>query len=135
MNGDGKEIVVLLDEGTPVAVAEPFLSRGHYAIYHSEVMDSDAKDEVVAATAILNNAILVAVDADMKRLVRRFGSPNNSEKYKRLHVIFLGCEQVLAAKRLDHAMSFVGGEWAVTCEKAARRLRLDIGPHRLTSYR
>jgi predicted nuclease of predicted toxin-antitoxin system len=135
VNRDSKEIVVLLDEGTPIAVAEPFVSRGHYVIYHREVMDSGAKDDVVAATAILNNAILVAVDADMKRLVRRFGSPNNSERYKRLHLIFLSCDQVLAAKRLDHAMSFVEGEWAVTCEKAARRLWLDIGPHRLTSYR
>jgi predicted nuclease of predicted toxin-antitoxin system len=116
-------------------VAEPFANRNHRVIYHHEVLDSGAKDDVVAATAILNDAILIAVDADMKRLVRRFGSPNNSEKYKKLHLIFLSCDQVLAAKRLEHAMSFVETEWRVTCEKAARRLWLDIGPHRLTSYR
>jgi hypothetical protein len=49
VNRDSKEIVVLLDEGTPIAVAEPFVSRGHYVIYHREVMDSGAKDDVVVA--------------------------------------------------------------------------------------
>jgi predicted nuclease of predicted toxin-antitoxin system len=52
-----------------------FLNSGHQVIYPGEILDSGAKDELVAATAILNKAALIAIDLDMKRLVRRFGSP------------------------------------------------------------
>jgi predicted nuclease of predicted toxin-antitoxin system len=132
---DRRPITVLIDEGAPVPVSLPFLEHGHRVICHSDVLDSGASDDLVVITAILNEAILIAVDADMKRMVRRFGSPNNSERYSKLNLIFIACNETLAAKRLDHAMSFVENEWSVCCEKTARRLWVDIGPHRLTSYR
>ena len=118
-----------------MSVAEPVLSRGHRVIYHGDVLISGAKDEDVVRAAILNEAILIAIDFDMKRMVKRFGSPNVSERYSSLNLIFIGCNEVLAAKRLDHAMSFIENEWDVTCKKVARRLWVDIGPHCLRSYR
>lgn len=135
MKTKGIELIVLLDEGTPILAADPFLDRGHQVIYFSDVLYSGAKDNVVAATAILNKAALVAIDADMKRMVKRFGSPNMSEKYSRLNLIFVSCNETLAAKRLEHAMTFIENEWEVSCQKASRRLWVDIGVHRLTSYR
>ncbi|WP_159727781.1 DUF5615 family PIN-like protein [Methylosinus sp. Ce-a6] len=135
MTNSRRSIAILLDEGTPVQVATPFLECGYRVIYHSDVLDSGTKDEVVVATAILNNSILIAVDADMKRLVKRFGSPNDSPKYCKLNLIILRCGEVIAAKRLQQAMSFVECEWDFTKKKVSRRLWLDIGLHRLTSYR
>jgi predicted nuclease of predicted toxin-antitoxin system len=135
VSGKKLSLTILLDEGTPVLAASPFQARGYTVIHHANVLDSGAKDEVVVVTAIINNAILIAVDADMKRMVRRFGSPNNSEKYAKLDLIFISCNEVLATKRLEHAMSFIENEWKVACEKAARRLWVDVGEHRLTSYR
>lgn len=135
MRGNRQDLVVLLDEGTPVLSASPFLDRGHQVIYHGDVLDSGAKDEIVASTAILNNAALIAVDLDMKRLARRFGSPDNGARFRKLDLIFIGCDPVMAAKRLAHAMSFIENEWSVRCEKAARRLWVSIDNHRLTSYR
>ena len=102
-------------------VAVPLLERGHQVIYHMDVLDSGAKDEVVVATAILNQAILIAVDADMKRLVRRFGSPNNSERYAKLNLISLSCNEVLAPKRLQHAMSFVEHKMGVQMPKGVQK--------------
>ena len=128
-------LIVLLDEGTPVLSAEPFMARGYQVIQHHEVLENGAKDELVAAAAILNNAALIALDLDMKRLVRRFGSPDNGGRFKKLDLIFVGCDPVMAAKRIAHAMSFIENEWAVRCEKAARRLWVSIDNHRLTSYR
>ena len=116
-------------------VAEPLLSRGHVVIYHGDVLVSGAKDEDVARAAILNQAVLIAVDPDFKRMVKRFGSPNLSERYSKLNLIFINCKPELAPKRLEHAMSFIENEWDVTCEKVARRLWVDIGPHYLRSYR
>jgi predicted nuclease of predicted toxin-antitoxin system len=83
----GQRLIILLDEGTPILAAAPFLERGHKAIYHSDVLVSGAKDELVVATAILNKAALIAVDLDMKRMARRFGSPGNGEKYHALNLI------------------------------------------------
>ena len=71
----------------------------------------------------------------MKRPVRRFGSPNTSESYSSLHLIFLSCGDVLASKRLSQAMTFIENEWLVAGEKASRRMWVDIGPHRSTSCR
>jgi hypothetical protein len=125
----------MLDEGTPVPAAQPFVERGHQVIYHNDVLFSGANDELVVAHAILNDAALIAVDADMRRMVRRFGAAGHTEKYYRLNLISIRCNEVLAAKRLAQAMSFIEHEWHFACEKAARRMWIDIEPHKLTTYR
>lgn len=135
MNGRHRPLVLLLDEGTPVPAARPFQKRSHSVIFHYEVLENGATDEQVVAAAILNEAVLIAVDADMRRMVRRFGTPGRSERYSRLSLIHLRCNEVMAAKRLDQAMSFIEHEWKFACEKAARRVWVDIEPHKLVSYR
>jgi hypothetical protein len=52
-----------------------------------------------------------------------------------LDLIWIGCDPVMTAKRVGHAMSFIENEWAVRCEKAARRMWVSIETHRLTTYR
>ncbi len=135
MKGDRKDLVVLLDEGAPVVSASPFLNRGYQVINHRDVLASGADDELVATMAILNGAVLIAIDLDLKRLVRRFGSPSNGARFKRLDLIFTGCNAVMAEKRIEHSMSFIENEWSVRCEKAARRLWVSVENHRLTTYR
>ena len=71
----------------------------------------------------------------MRQLAKRFGAPDENNKFPRLNLIYVCCNEVLAIKRLYHAMSFIENEWDVTCEKVARRLWVDIGPHYLRSYR
>jgi predicted nuclease of predicted toxin-antitoxin system len=135
VNGRHRPLVVLLDEGTPVPAAKPFLQRRHSVIFHYQVLESGATDHEVVAAAILNEAVLVAVEADMRRMVRRFGTPGRNERYAKLSLIHIRCNEVMAAKRLDQAMSFIEHEWKFACEKAARRMWVDIEPHKLASYR
>ncbi len=125
----------MLDEGAPIAAGEPFKKRGYQVIRHQEVLMPGAKDALVCATAIVNGAVLIATDRDMKRMTKRFGGPQEDGRYAKLHLIFVTCNEVLAAKRLEHAMSFIEHEWQVVCQKLARRLWLDIGPHHLKTYR
>jgi len=125
----------MLDEGTPVPAAAPFVERGHQVIHHNDVLDSGANDELVVATAILNQAVLIAVDADMRRMVKRFGAPGPTERYSRLSLLSIRCNEVMAAKRLANAMSLIEHEWDFACEKAARRMWVDIEPHKLITYR
>lgn len=116
-------------------MALPFEARGLKVIRHHEVLSPGAKDTIVAAQAVLNNATLIAQDGDMKQMARRFGNPVNAWRFKNLNLIFINCNGVLAPKRLEHLMSFIEHEWKVACEKTARAMWVEIGPHYLRSYR
>ena len=129
------ELSVLLDEGTPGLVADSFLQRGHRVIYHGDVLSPGAKDNLVCATAMLNNAALIAVDRDMRQMAKRFGTYDQGGRYDNLHLIFLNCNEVLAPKRIQHFMSLIEHEWRIICEKPPRTLWIDIGPHYVRSYR
>lgn len=85
--------------------------------------------------AILNNAVLVAADRDMKQMAKRFGNPEKGGRYGRMNLLFLNCNGIIAPKRVEHLMSFIEHEWRVTCEKSARTMWIDIGPHCFRSYR
>jgi predicted nuclease of predicted toxin-antitoxin system len=74
-------------------------------------------DTVVCATALANDAILVAIDGDMKQLARRFGQSVKSERFKRLSVIRLCCNEVLA-KRLGQARK----KWRADCGSILARI-------------
>jgi hypothetical protein len=81
-----RRLTVLLDEGTPVPVARPFTLNGHRVIHFHEVLTrgEGVKDTVVAAMAIQNDAALIAVDPDLGRLMRRFGSAADNARFKSL---------------------------------------------------
>jgi predicted nuclease of predicted toxin-antitoxin system len=135
LNPERPHLRALLDAGVPDSVAEVLREFGHHVILCREVLPERAPDDVVCATALANDAILVAIDGDMKRLAKRFGVSNSSERFKRLSIIRLCCNELLAAKRLRQAMTFVEHEWTISEEKVARRLWVDIGPHFLRSNR
>ena len=131
----GLPLSVLLDEGAPAPIGEPFRAKGHRVIDFADVLSSGSPDRLVCATAILNNAVLIATDRDMKQMVKRFGNPEKGGRYGRMNLLFLNCSGVMAQKRVEHLMSFIEHEWRVTCEKAARTMWIDIGPHYFRSYR
>ena len=91
-------------------------------------------DNLVAAAALANDAILVAIDGDMRQLARRYGASHGSDRFSRLSLIHLSCNEVLAAKRIEQAMTFIEHEWSVSREKSARRMWVDIGQHFLRSH-
>ncbi|HUB97637.1 MAG TPA: DUF5615 family PIN-like protein [Stellaceae bacterium] len=126
---------MLLDASAPDSVGEVFSKRGHVVILHREILVEATPDDVVCAAALANEAILVAVDKDMTRLVRRYGGAPNSARFARLHLIRIGCNGALGAQRVEQAMSLVEHEWAYCNEKAARRMWIDIAPHFIRTYR
>ncbi|HAH09511.1 MAG TPA: hypothetical protein DCL54_17365 [Alphaproteobacteria bacterium] len=94
--GDATTFTLLLDEGVPKSLAEPFRARRHFVIAHADVLSPGASDALVTATAINNNAILVAVDRDMRRLAKRWGNSLSGRKYKRLSLISFRCKPAMA---------------------------------------
>ena len=92
-------------------------------------------DDVVCTTALANDAILLAIDPDMKAFPKRYGISKGSPRYSRLSLIWIGCNEVLAAKRLEQAMTLIEHEWKISEEKAARRLWIEISPHHIRTMR
>lgn len=129
----GVPLVFLLDASSPESVAKIIEKAGHKAIRHNDVLAEGATDVVVCETAMKNNAILVAVDNDMKRLTRRF-KPEN-DRFKKLSVIHLGCNAVMASKRMEQALSLVAHEFDVSCRKASSRVWMEINNHHFTTFR
>lgn len=135
MSADGIRFRALLDAGVPDSVGRVLNGSGHGVIYHRDVLPEKTPDPVVAFIAQQNNAVLIAIDNDMKQIAQRYGVASHSDRFSRLNLIRLCCNEVLAAKRLEHAMSFVEVEWEFSTRKSARRMWVDIGAHFLRTNR
>ncbi len=85
--------------------------------------------------AIAEKAMLIAVDRDMKAFVRRFGAPNENEKYESLDLLFLGCATRTCKARLEQALDLIELEWSFSRAKPTRRMWVTIEDHRMTTYR
>jgi len=135
LNQIGVRFRAFLDAGVPDSVGRVLLECGHEPIYHRDALPDRTPDAVVAATALANNAILVAIDKDMKQIAQRYGMTPRNNRFDRLSLIRICCDEVMASKRVEHAMSFLELEWAFRSEKAARRMWIEIGPHYLKTNR
>ncbi|WP_312472571.1 DUF5615 family PIN-like protein [Brucella sp.] len=113
----------LLDAGVPVSVGNTLVDHEHNVIFYAEVLAEKATDLHVCETAMANDAILVAIDGDMRRIANRFG---NNPRFDRLSLLHFGCNEVLAAKRLRQAIKLIEAEWEFTLEKPSRRLWFEI---------
>lgn len=126
-------IRVLLDEGVPVSVARVFEGCGHVAIRHADVLAPGSGDLLVARAAQVNDATLIAIDKDMKRITGRYGEAD--PKFQLLNVIKIGCSEPLAAARIEQAMELIELEWRFRCQQRGRRLYIEIGPHWIRTHR
>ncbi len=94
-----------------------------------------AADRLVCVTALANDAVLVAIDKDFNQLAKRYGVTPTGDRYDDLSIIRLGCNEVLASKRLDQAMPLIHMEWSFALKKKARRMWVDVGPHFIRTNR
>lgn len=124
-----------MDEGAPAPAAEPFKKAGHSVIEFGEILASGSRDRVVADGAIANNAVLLAVDRDMKQMAKRFGSPTDTGRFDGLHILFVCCGPKIAVDRLGQCMTLIEHEWRHACDKKARRFWIEISNHWVKSYR
>jgi predicted nuclease of predicted toxin-antitoxin system len=124
-----------LDAGVPDSVGRALKECGHFVILHREALSDGASDELVCATALLNEAILVAIDGDMKRLAKQYGVTPSGDRFAQLSVIRLCCNETQAAHRVRQAMTLIEHEWRFVRAKTARRLWVDVGPHYMRTNR
>lgn len=125
MSADRQRLRFLLDEGVPRSVGRYLEGRGHEVIYFDVALMPGSPDVVVAKTAEVNDAILIALDGDMKTLAKRAGI--GRERFKRLSLLKLSCRETAAAQRVEQAISLIENEWTISAAKKARRLFVEIG--------
>lgn len=135
MSGGKLQLRTFLDAGVPDSVADALRQQGHVVILHRDALPEKSTDEVVCATALANGAILVAVDADMKQMAKRYGVTPKGDRFDKLSIIRLCCNETLASKRLDQSLSLIEHEWKFAAAKTARRMWVDVGPHFIRTHR
>jgi len=82
-------------------------------------------DLFVSEYALLNGAILVAIDGDMKQIAKGYGIGGG--RFKRLSLLKLSCRETNAAARVQAAMSLIEHEWLVSADGDDRRIFIEIG--------
>ncbi|MFD1197525.1 hypothetical protein ACFQ3K_04180 [Brucella gallinifaecis] len=70
-----------------------------------------------------NEAVLLAIDRDMKRIA---GRSKTDDRFDKLHLVQFRCTELQAAKRLSQAIGHLESEWEFTTKKLARRLWFEV---------
>jgi predicted nuclease of predicted toxin-antitoxin system len=130
---DRPSLRLFLDEGVPDSVGRAFMEFGHQVAFLNKELVRGSSDHLVCAIADINNAILVALDGDMKRIAQGHGV--GSGKYLKLGLIKLSCFEPDAAERVREAMTLIEHEWNVTAGKEGRRIFIEISDKVIRSFR
>jgi len=88
---------------------------------------------LVSEVAVRSNAILVAVDKDMRQIAKRHGI--GSVRFKRLNLLQFRCTAIQSIHRAKEACSLIEHEWGVAETKAARRFWVEVGDSYIRTYR
>jgi predicted nuclease of predicted toxin-antitoxin system len=115
---------LFLDEGVPDSVGHAFMAAGHQVAFLNKTMVRGSSDPLVCVIADINDAILVALDGDMKRIAQGYGV--GGRKFLKMGLIKLSCYEPDAAKRIQEAMSLIEHEWNFSAGKPGRRIFVEI---------
>lgn len=124
---------VFLDEGVPISVGDSFENAGHAVLHFKDAAAPGSPDQLVCAISEANDAVLVAIDGDMKKLAQRRGV--GAVRFRRLSLIKLSCRPSKAAGRVTEAMSLIEHEWSYAETETGRRLFIEIGDTFIKSMR
>src|SRR6185437_14982182 len=96
---------LFLDEGVPDSVGRAFMACGHQVAFLNKTPARGSPDTVVCVIADINDAILVSLDGDMKRIAQGYGVGGRT--FLKLGLIKLSCYEPDAAHRVKEAMSLI----------------------------
>lgn len=133
MRGRRVVLKLFLDEGVPDSVGSCFSDAGHNVIYLRDAIETGSPDQLVCAVSEANDAILVALDADMRQLAARRGV--GQRRFRRLSLIKLSCRETRAAERIKSAMSLIEHEWQVGSTHRDRRIFIEVSDNVMRTWR
>lgn len=125
MSSQRTVLKLFLDEGVPESVGRCFSAVGHNVIYFKEAAVPGSPDQLVAAVSEANDAVLIALDGDMRKIAQRRGV--GQRRFRKLSLIKLSCRETRAASRVQEVMSLIEHEWRLASDKSDRRVFIEIG--------
>lgn len=125
MSAARPKLKFFLDEGVPDSVGRTLKAAGHDVLYLRLNLAPGSPDDLVCTVSEVHEAILVALDSDMKKLARRHGV--GSRRYRRLSLLKLSCRETRAAARVQAALSLIEHEWTYSASNSDRRIFIEIG--------
>lgn len=126
-------LMLFLDEGVPDSVGRCFSSAGHKVIYLRDAIAPGSPDQLVCAVSEANDAILVALDGDMREIVKRRGI--GQRRFRKLSLIKLSCRETRAAERVKAAISLIEHEWQFGLSSNDRRIFIEISTDVIRTFR
>lgn len=121
----------MLDENVPAAVSHFLAGQGFEVILSRDAVGEGAADPVVAQAAQVNEAILVSLDRDMRRIQRQL-SAANEVRFPTLDLIMLACPEPQAVVRLQKFLPIIQAEFdRISADEQVERLRIEVGANRL----
>ncbi len=124
MNAGVLVMKIFIDQCVPDSAGRAFQQMGHEVVYLREKIAASSPDPLVAAVAEANNAILVSLDGDFKKIAQRRGIGRRG--LRDLSFIKLSCRESRAAERVAIAMSLIEHEWRLALASRDRRLFMEI---------
>jgi predicted nuclease of predicted toxin-antitoxin system len=124
---------LFIDEGVPDSVGRAFLASGHKVVYLRDAIATGSPDQLVCAVSEANDAILVALDGDMRQLAQRHGI--GQRRYRKLSLLKLSCRETRAAARVVQAMSLIEHEWNYSAGSNDRRIFIEINDEAMHTKR
>ena len=114
-----------IDQCVPESVAKVLESHNHEVVRLREKIAPQSPDPLVAAVAETNDAILVTMDGDFRKIASRHGVGHR--RFRRLSLLrFERCIEAKAASRVEAAMSLIEHEWAVGGGVGSRDRRMFV---------
>lgn len=124
-----------VDHCVPASVSNLLRESGHEVILLREWIPPDSPDAVVAAVAELNDAVLVSMDADFKKIAARIPKGQRA-RFRKLDHLRLECPEPQAAARLRLALFFGEAEYQLArLSKPRQRMIVSIGKDVLRTHR
>ena len=114
-----------MDHCVPDAVGRALSSAGHEVVLLRTQLAPNSPDPLVAAVAEMNGAVLVSHDSDFKSLAPRAGV--GRRRFRTLSRIGLKCSEPQAGSRITEALSLIEHEWALSQNRADKRMIVEVG--------
>lgn len=122
-----------IDQCVPDSVGRVLRAAGYSVELLREKLATDSPDQLVAAYSELSGAVLVSLDRDFRSLAPRIGI--GQQRFRRLSRIGLRCDEPVAARRIESALSLIEHEWARAQRSADKRMIIEVGPTYIRTIR
>jgi predicted nuclease of predicted toxin-antitoxin system len=99
----------------------------------SEKLATDSPDQLVATYSELAGTVLISLDRDFRSLAPRVGI--GQQRFRRLSRIGIRCDEPMAARRIESALSLIEHEWERAQQNSDKRMIIEVGPNYIRTIR